>query len=233
MADEIDFGMTLRDEVNADLSDELVARVRDLIGAQRTETLFRDRLVHILTRYEVYLAGTKTTTRNEVRKQISSLQKKAQGLLHVLEALQPEIRQSLEGRLNALTEDNRWEGFDFFDTNQPLPQDDNSLQLAKSACGNIVEACFLELELLEETRTSKRGSRNPALDQLLIDLAALYETETGHLARSQCYRDETSEDGYGGRFYCMAKAVLDEVVQGSYETPAALGIRILRLLTDA
>lgn len=225
--------VSLRDQVKAGLSDALIEWLYEHLESQRDPDAFRDRLVHLLTRYEHYLAGTKTATRNDYRKQISTLQSKAQGLLTALDDLHPEIRQSLEGQFNELTHDTRWTGVDVFDLDQPLPDDDDSLQQATTATRRIIDACRLEIEFLEGTRGAKKGSRNPALDQLIIDLAALYETETGLAARSHCYRDETSENDYNGKFFCMVKLVLDSYAPKSYETPAALGIRILRTLTDA
>lgn len=227
---DIKCGLTLREEVNDNLSSELVERLRNLIGPLRDEEIFRDRLVHILTRYRRYLAVAKTVMRKERRKQFSTLLSKAQGFLIAVDALHPEVRQSLETVLDAQTLDERWEGFDFFDLEQPVPSHDDSLDQMQSLTRNIIEACHMELKLLDESKSEKRGSRKPSLDQLLIDLVELFEAETGQPAVSSCYRDETSEDGYNGKFFNMTKTLLDEIDPGSYDTSAALGIRILRLI---
>ncbi|CUK08273.1 hypothetical protein RUE5091_03059 [Ruegeria denitrificans] len=230
MAEDIECGLTIREEVDQNLSGELIDRMRNLIEAQRDETVFRDRLVHVLTRYQRYLAVTKTVMRKERRKQISALLGKAQGFLVTMEALHPEVRQSLESVLDANTLDDRWEGYDFFDLDQPIPSHDDTLDQAQSMTRKIIEACHLELDLLDESKSDKRGSRKPSLDQLLIDLAGLFEAETEQPAASNCYRDETSKDAYNGKFFNMAKTLLDEIDPGSYDTSAALGIRILRVI---
>ena len=120
-----------RKQIDAELPDRLVDSLRDLIGAQRSRQLFRDRLVHVLTRYEVYKAATKTATRNEYRKQLSNLQEKAQGFLVAIRALHPEVRQTLNGHLDTMTWESRFEGFDLLDEKSVWPDDDSGFELAE------------------------------------------------------------------------------------------------------
>lgn len=220
-----------RKQIDAELPDRLVDSLRDLIGAQRSRQLFRDRLVHVLTRYEVYNAATKTATRNEYRKQLSKLQEKAQGFLVAIRALHPEVRQTLNGHLDTMTWESRFEGFDLFDEKSVWPDDDSSFELAEEATKKIIESCHGEIGFLNSTKGAKKMSANPALDQLLIDLAALYETETDNPAKSHCYYTDI-DGGYGGPFFKMAQTVLDEFVRVPLTSESALGNRIKRLLAD-
>ena len=73
---------------------------------------------------------------------------------------------------------------------------------------------------------------NPSLDQLIADLAALYEAETGYSASSHCYRDVTVEDEFNGKFFLMTKVFLEELAPNILSTPIALGKRIHRVLQD-
>ncbi|MCK8462839.1 hypothetical protein MUY35_03130 [Aliiroseovarius sp. S1339] len=222
--------MSSREEIAERVSDEIVDRLHQLIEGQREIHLFKDRLVHFLTRYERYLANTPQVTRKERRTQVSRLRDKTSGFLSALTELHDQVVRDINTQLDHITHDDRWEGFDFFNKDQDLPPTDETLEQAKLACERILEVCHGELDHLNSTKGVKKGSLNPSLDQMLIDLAALYETETGHSARSHCYRDETAKDEFNGKFFLMAKAFLDEFVPGSFGTPIALGNRINRVL---
>lgn len=224
--------MSLREKVAAKVSDEVVERLHQLIEAHRDTSLFKDRLVHFLIRYERYLANTPDVTRKERCAQITRLHDKASGFLTALGDLHEEVEGDINSHLNELTHDDRWEGFDVFDVEQNLPPDDDTIQVAKLACEKIREACMVELNHLYETKGAKKGSMNPSLDQIIIDLAALYETETGYSAKSHCYRDVTVVGEFNGKFFLMAKVFLEEFAPDALSTPIALGKRIHRVLQD-
>ncbi|MCK0143149.1 hypothetical protein [Aliiroseovarius sp. F20344] len=223
--------MSSREEIADRVSDEIVDRLHQLIEGRREIHLFKDRLVHFLIRYERYLANTPQITRKERRTQVSRLRDKTAGFLSALAQLHDEIERDLNSQLDHLTHDERWEGFDFLNKNKGLPPEDDTLQQAKRASERILEVCQAELDHLETTKGVKKGSLNPALDQILVDLAALFETETGLPAHSQCYRDETASDEFSGKFFHMAKAILDEFLPDSFGTSIALGRRINRVIT--
>lgn len=222
--------MTLREEIAARVSDAFVQNLHQLIEAQCDTSQFKDRLVHFLVRYERYLASTPAVTRNERRVQISRLHDKASGFLIALGNLHPEIVGRISAQLNELTHQGRWEGFDVFDLEQSLPPDDDTLHVARLACERIRQACKLELDFLDATKGAPKGSTNPSLDQIIIDLAALYEIETGNSAMSHCYRDATVEDEFNGKFFLMTKVFLEECAPDLVTTPIALGKRIHRVL---
>jgi hypothetical protein len=224
--------MTLREEIAASVSDAFVQNLHQLIEAQCDTSHLKDRLVHFLVRYERYVANTPTVTRNERRVQISRLHDKASGFLMALENLHPEIIGGISAQLNNLTLDERWENFDSFDPERRLPPDDDTLKAAKLACERIRKACKLELDLLQATKGAPKGSMNPSLDQIITDLAALYEIETGNSAMSHCYRDATVEDEFNGKFFLMTKVFLEEFAPDLVTTPIALGKRIHRVLQD-
>ncbi|NDW54254.1 hypothetical protein [Aliiroseovarius sp. PrR006] len=222
--------MNTREEIAATVPDELVERLHQLIEGQRETYLFKDRLVHFLIRYERYLANTPKVTRKERRAQVSRLRDKTSGFLNALADLHDDVESDIKFQLNELTHEERWEGFDFFDSDQGLPPDDETLEQVRLTCERILEVCQDEIDHLDTTKGVKKGSLNPSLDQMLIDLAALYETETGHSAKSHCYRDETVEDEFNGKFFQMSKAFLEEFAPDSFSTPVALGRRIDRVL---
>ncbi|MHA6266578.1 hypothetical protein ACXYMP_06905 [Aliiroseovarius sp. CAU 1755] len=224
--------MSSREKIAERVSDEIVDRLHQLIEGQREIHLFKDRLVHFLTRYERYLANTPQVTRKERRTQVSRLRDKTSGFLSALAELHDEVIRDFDTQLDHLTHDERWEGFDFLNKDQDLPSGDETLKQARVACERILEVCRGELDRLDTTKGARKGSLNPSLDQMLVDLAALYETETGHSARSHCYRDETAKDEFNGRFFLLAKALLDEFVPGSFGTPIALGRRINQVLQE-
>ncbi len=224
--------MSSREEIAAKVSDEIVGRIHQLIEGQRETYLFKDRLVHFLVRYERYLANTPQVTRKARRVQVSRLRDKTSGLLSALAELHDEVVRDFNTQLDHLTHEERWEGFDVFDMKQKLPSNDNTLDQAKSACERILEVCRGEIDHFNSIKGAKKGSLHPSLDQMLIDLAALYETETGHPAKSHCYRDETTEDEFNGKFFLMAKVFLEEFIPDSFGTPIALGRRINRVLQE-
>lgn len=231
LGETADREMSLREEVNADLTSELVERLRQIMASQRPEGVFRTRLVTILMHYERLSIGKVELTRNERRKHISKLHTKAHAFLSALGTTHPEIKGTIQTNLNVVTSDARWKGWSL-ESGAPIPEDDKSLEEAKTTARNILAACQIELDLLEETKGAKKGSADPALDQLLVDLGAFFETETGLAARSNCYRDPSAEEEYGGKFFHATKMILDEYARGGYGTPAALGIRILRVLKE-
>ena len=231
MAEELADTISLRDEVEADLSEELVSSLHALIGAEAELAQFRQDLIRVLTRYELNRETTTSTPKKERRAQLTKLRDKASQLIEAMNALAPDVTRALDTNLSAVTEEARWDGWSF-DSDEPLPGDDQSVADAQQAAENIIAACQMELDLFTETKGEKKGSANPALDQLLGGLAALFEDETDRLAHSQCYRDDICEDGYNGAFFVMAKRLLDGYAPRSYGTPAALGIRILRVLKE-
>lgn len=232
MQEKIEPAMSTRDEVEADLSENLVVMVRQQIGACGDAVQFRNRLVHILTRYEVYLAGTKVVPRNEQRKQLTKLHDKSVAFLTALDGLHPEVRGVIQSALSQYFFKEQLNKFSIWDDRLSLDAEDSSIEDTEISVKKIIKACCAELDFLEKTKGAKKKSKSPALDQLLIDLAALYEAETGRSAKAQCYRDEVSEGGYSGKFFFMAKSVLDDYDPKGYSTPGALGIRIQRVLLD-
>ncbi|NIY79488.1 hypothetical protein HCZ23_08385 [Celeribacter sp. HF31] len=231
MAEELGETITLRGEVEADLSEDLIASLHAVIGAEAELAQFRSDLVRILTRYELYRETTNTTPKKERRAQLTKLRDKASQLIEAMDALAPDVTRALDTNLAAVTEERRWEGWSL-DSDEPVPNDDQSVADAQRAAENIITACQMELDLFAETKGAKKGSANPALDQLLSDLAELYEIETGSAAKSQCYRDETAADEFNGKFFHMAQAILDDYAPESFSTPVALGRRIQRVLAE-
>lgn len=231
MAEELGDSITLRGEVEADLSEDLVASLHAVIGAEAELAQFRSDLVRVLTRYELNRETTISTPKKERRAQLTKLRDKASQLIEAMNALAPDVTRALDTNLSAVTEETRWDGWSF-DSDEPVPGDDQSVADAQHAAENIIAACQMELDLFTKTKGEKKGSANPALDQLLSDLAALFEDETDRFAHSQCYRDDLCADGYNGAFFAMAKQLLDGYAPRSYGTPAALGIRILRVLKE-
>ena len=231
MTDDYEGGMTLREEVDADLEDDLVNALHASLNAQSDETIFLNNLVRVLTRYKLYREHTVITPKKERQSQVAKLKAKASQMIEAIDSLAPDIEQTLETGLSAVTGEARWAGWSF-DRDEPVPADDRSLMDARNAAENIVSVCELELAHLAETKGRIKGSANPALDQLLTDLAAIFEAETGRSAQSQCYRDDDVDEQYNGAFFVSVKRLLDSYAPRIYDTPAALGIRILRVQQD-
>ncbi|MYM55192.1 hypothetical protein [Thalassovita mangrovi] len=231
MAEDFEDGISLREEVEDSLPSELVEALHTSMGAQRPIDRFSNDLIRLLTRYERYQVAFHATPKKERRAQLTKLRDKASQFIDAVNALSQDVSRAVETNLVAVTYDPSNEVWSF-ESDEPFPDDDQSIADAQEAAENIIAACQMELDLFDETKGAKRTSSKPALDQLLCDLAALYETETKRPAKSQCYRDELTEEGYNGAFFTMAKLLLDSYEPRSYGTPEALGIRILRVLAD-
>lgn len=231
MSEETEGRTISREEIDAKLSDTLVENLRQLISAKRDASLFRDRLVHVLYRYERIKSGACNTPRKERRAEIAKLYRTTEKFVKVLNQLPQDAIRSLSSGMAVLADS---EGFEAVSLEQRLPEpgEDTSLQDAEAAARNILAACQMELDYFNITKGAKKGSAKPALDQLIIDLAALYETETGNDANSHSYRDVTVEDEFNGKFYQMTKALLDCSAPEDFGTPIALGRRIAGVLAE-
>ncbi len=216
-----------RGEIHASLTDDLIEQLRALIGAQREVDLFRDRLVHILTRYEIYAVHAHATRKNDRRNQLTKLRDKAAAFMAALDTLNKDVKGGVQGSLETITPD-KWENWTL---NEPLPKDDPSLEQGALAAARIKQASSRELEILDASKGEKKTSKHLGLDQLLIDLASLYEAETDKTARSQCYYSDFDEN-YTGPFFEMALTVLNAHAAGAYSSSSALGKRIGRVLAD-
>lgn len=244
MDEHSDDPMSPREIVDATLSEESVENLRAIIGAKREAHLFRERLITFLLRYQNYLAGTPTLMRKERRAQLSRLYDRTEKFLSALSELHPEIKSDLQPTLNykPFEEDGIERVFISFEDGEERinfteaflkeleEEDTDHLKDAQVLGSKILNACTVQLEVLEESKGAKKGSSNPSLDQMIIDLAALYETETDHSALSHCYRDDIVEDGYSGKFFVMTKTFLDEFLPEIVSSPVALGKRIERIL---
>ncbi len=229
MNEEAEDGMTAREEIEAKLSDPLCERLRQLIGAKRDARLFRDRLVTILCRHDRLLVTMSRRPKKEFRTTIAALSNQTERFLRAINGLSPDVTRELDCSLNAVTHETRWEGWTF-ESDAPVPADDTSLEDARMLAHSILAACGMQMSILDQTKGAKRSSANPSLDQLIDDLAVLFETETGRMGETQCYREDAKEEGYNGAFFHMTKCLLDEFAPQRYATPAALGIRIQRVL---
>ena len=218
---------TVGQELDLDFVEELLGNG---IDAQRV-SLIRDRLITFVLRYDRVDAHAPTITRKDRQLQVRSLQTKAVGLASAIRNLHRETEKEIQNYLEGMTTESRWEGFDFSDLDQEIPKDDETLEGALQSCDLIVQACQISLDQIEQSKGTGKKSAKLALDQLILDLAALYETETGVSAKSQCYRSESSADEFSGQFFVMAKRFLDHMLPHSYGTPVALGRRIERVLS--
>ena len=227
----IDGEMSLREEVEAHLQADLVEALYASIGGQSAFEQFRRDLVRLLTRYELYREAAKGTPRKERRAQVAKLRDKASAFVDAIDALSSDVVADVETQLMEVNHETRLAGWTF-ESGDPFPDGEESIATARQAADDILTACQIVMGIFEEAKGAKKGSENPALDQLLSDLAALFEAGTGRSAQSQCYRDDIAEDGYNGAFFVMVKRLLDSYAPKSYGTPAALGIRILRVLKE-
>lgn len=224
--------MEQREKTGALCSDELIERLHQLIDGQRETILFRDRLTIILKRYERNQARFPKVTRKDRREQVTRLRDKAANLSHAISNLHDEVSLSIGTNLIELTYQKSREEIDTLSSKLELSIDDETLNNAKQSCERIKAACHIEIDLLDKSKGAKRGSQNPSMDQLIIDLAALYETETRHSAQSHCYRDDSSKERFNGKFFHLVKALLDEVAPANIGTTIALGKRINRVLNQ-
>ena len=230
MAEEMSEGMTLRDEVEADLSEDLSQRLHALIDARTDPTLFRERLVHILTRYETYALRKPKVTRKERKKQLAHLKDKAEKLLTAANELHPQIEEALDHTISSNRLSKHWDEFGVLNPDAPPLSDDDCFADCTTAISELISACDHELRVLEETKGGGRKSSNPDVDQLISDLSDLYETES-QLEKSPIYPSETSEDGFEGGLYLLTKVLLKEYAPNKYAHCAdGLGDRIRRVL---
>ncbi|MBU2982142.1 hypothetical protein KO498_09995 [Lentibacter algarum] len=87
----------------------------------------------------------------------------------------------------------------------------------------------IELDKINRQPAVKDRSLGSSLNQLLVQLAAIFEQYNSISAKSACYYDAESE-GYKGRFYDFALEFLDACSPDSYFSHVALGKRICRIL---
>lgn len=191
--------------------------------------LFHDRLVHILTRFETYHLRKPQVTQKERGKQLTNVKDKAEKLLAALNALHPEVTQSLDVTSHGIRQNKIWEEFDVFDEAAPEIGEDDCASSCVTAVSDVIASCSEELSQFEGTKGSKRSSDNPERDQLISDLADLYETESG-LDQAANYRSPTAEAGYEGGLFLLTKSLLDAYAPRSYSSAEALGKRIERIL---
>ncbi|MCW8842186.1 MAG: hypothetical protein OQK00_02100 [Rhodobacteraceae bacterium] len=232
MTDDYDGGMTLREEVDADLDDDLVERLHTMIAAKMDFDIFRMRLVHILNRFERYEMGKPQVTRKERSKQINKLSNTAQKFLEAVEELHPSVTNSIDMRCGTLKFLKAAQDMYVLDPDFPEISEDGFISSAKDELCDLLKACEHELEGMEATKGTKRKSSVPGLNQLISDAYTLYETETGYPERSAIYRSPTATDDYEGLFFTMMKTLLDGYAGKRFATGAALGKRIERILKE-
>jgi hypothetical protein len=220
---------TPRDMVREVLTNERVAWIRSCMQFKTDADTFRYDLSRVLTRYEIEKERANRSTKKSRRTSLMKLHDGASRFLLALNKLPLDVSDNIESSLDVITHDERWEGWEFF-SDDPMPDDDDSLKVSQIAVRKIIAACQSELEFLDEIKGQPKGSANPALDHLIVELSCIFEHTTGLVPDSYCYRDETSEDEYNGSFYQMVKVILDEFAPKDYGTPGALGIRIVRRL---
>lgn len=223
-------GMTLREEVDADLEDELVETLHTMIAAKMDFDIFRKRLVHILHRFERYEMGKSQISRKERGKQIKKLASTTKRFLDALEELHPSVADSIDFGCNTLK--TRKDARDIYVLDPGFPEflENGFILSAKDELRDILKVCDQELEMMEATKGAKRTSSVPGLDQLVSDAYALYETETGYPERTAIYRSPGAPDGYQGLFFSMMQTLLNGYAGKRFKTGEALGKRIERFL---
>ncbi|EKE73255.1 hypothetical protein [Celeribacter baekdonensis] len=231
MSDDSQDGMTLRQEVEADLTEDLSQRLHKLIDARTDLGLFRERLIHILTRYETYEIRKPKVTRKARKSQIENLKDKAEKFLAAASALHPQTEQSIDHSIGSEKLRAHWHKFGVLNLDAPDVSESDGMSDCTNAVSEVIAACDDELRQLDETKGEGRKSSNPEVDQLISDLADIYATES-QLGKSPIYPSETSEDGYEGGLYLLTKVLLQEYAPTNYASCAdGLGQRIRRVLS--
>ena len=158
-------------------------------------------------------------TRKERGKQLANVKDKADKLLAARNALHPQVAQSLDVTSHGSLQNKIWEEFDVFDEAAPKISEDDCISNCVTAVPDVMTACSGELSQLEGT---KRTSDNPARDQLISDLADLYETESG-LDQAANYRSPTAEDGYEGGLFLLTISLLNAYAPRSLNRSGFIG----------
>lgn len=229
MTGEPEGSLSIRDHVDAVITVELAQKLLTDMTTETDVEIFRSDLVRAFTRYKRLKTSLERTKKKAKRVHLTKVRDTANRFIFDLKALPRDIYGELQDGLDRLTDEERYEGWDFF-SGDPMPESDDSLHVIELAARNIIAASQAALDEMYSSKGQPRGSESPELDQLIVELSDIFEALTGLSAESQCYREEYSNDDYGGKFYKMVKASLDAFADQDYKTPAGLGMRILRKL---
>ncbi|AML50930.1 hypothetical protein [Falsihalocynthiibacter arcticus] len=216
-----------RAEIAALVSPEFVAGLRDLIGSRVSDDQMQSRLIHILTRFEIYAVHAARTVRKTRKLQLTQLRDKAQAFLTALSEMDEDVLDDVDAALNRKP----IEALESVSFEDEWPEEDQSIPTSQIAASRIIDACRDELTNLAASDGQTRHNANMHLDQPLLDLEALFESETGKKARSACYYVDIEED-FTGSFMEMTVQVIQRFHPDMSQTRIALGTRIRRVLKD-
>lgn len=221
-----------RQAVSKALSQALVQRLYSQAEMNSDIESFRERLVHILYRYERNRPRRPRSTRKTHRTDLERLEKALVRLMDMIDIAHQDTLtgiggqladQDLEKQSHLPLEEMRFQEFG------PWAETTESFENRYTAIAQLLRAIKHELSAQKTFTGSRRSSSNPALDQLIIDLAATYEIGTGKTPASHCYYIP-SIDTYGGGFFEFTITLLESHASDSFFSRLALGKRIQRVL---
>ncbi len=83
----------------------------------------------------------------------------------------------------------------------------------------------------QDTLALRRGSKSKDLNYFIFDMSGHFEEWTGAKAKSKCYYSAAREN-YSGEFFDVVVCTLQIFAPNSFHSEAALGKRIVRLLSE-
>ncbi len=224
-----------RGDVEERLTEATVQRLFHQFEATTDFYIFRERLVHILYRYECGIFIGSSQPQKEVKKLLNRAARTASKLLNVLD----EIDRKTHIELNSQIEFDSYREWQdqhadiFADRSISAPTTDEIEQSLK----RLIHACQpetagtdprSETTAGDETDDQKPWNRT-ALDQLIVDINGTLRHHIGFSGIAGCYYDAVNDD-YRGLLFEFTVILLDEYAPKSYFSRGALGKRIVRVL---
>ncbi|UXX82213.1 hypothetical protein [Roseovarius pelagicus] len=233
--DRYKFDCIDRSEVSARLSGEVVSKLHDRFSFSTDLGDFRERLVHILSRFERRRSIAHQPLKKVRRKLFMNVEKATSQLLETPEDLSAYLLENLvyQMKYDALDD---WlkSTSSIFDTDPPpsptLDETERFLKLLHRASKQmLVDLDFKpESNPEEEVETNQAYSRAP-LDDLITDVQGTLQHHNSGKNSATCYYNAIKGE-YCGALYEFTKLLLDSYAPDSYFSNAALGKRITRVL---
>ncbi|KKK97311.1 hypothetical protein LCGC14_2654010 [marine sediment metagenome] len=228
-------GSVTRSKIDACLPTQAICDLHVEYSAEADLFAFRQRLVHILMRFERGRALSVKPPKKVQRLQLSKFEKKASQLNGITEEFRSYIFESLAFQMEMDAFDDWLENNDFWSDKDPetaptTKEIERFLERIHRASKQILadlDAKF-EASIGGEREVDKGPFRTP-LDQLIADIQGTMHGLKRTQNSSACYYDAAT-DSYRGHLYDFTKKLLDAYDKKAYFSDLALGKRIVRAL---
>ena len=222
-------GSHSRDSVDNLLQDRTVVDLYGRFLVKSDLSVFRDRLIHILYRFERGALSRHKPSKKEQRAELAKLEKAASNLVGMSERMLEDLIVEMEfcafdKFLETSTGINSEQG------PVPVPNIEEVKQFT-----NVLHHAFQQLLIEAEQKPMRMEELVPKttpspLDQLIRDVEGTMFGLPCTEDTAACYYDAVSEE-YTGHLFEFTKILLDGYNPKTYHSDVALGKRIVRVLT--